>query len=373
MPRALRPDGKVDWDREGELALLDLLGELHAVPWPEAVARISNKSWKDFGKVQPLQLDEARRRLLARPPGDPERIERDQTSHPTPAITYRLENPRLPPTPFDDERGRRRSLHRSLLGWTGDPAGCGHHAERVVIESLYAAAGRGQLLVPTQRRGQIRAVNSYPFSRGPLDALAYLPDIASDPQTPGPMVPMVVEVKNVYEWIYPWSQPLWELLVKTAEVGQHIKLLPVLACPNSAFMARWMGEDIGFLRARYGHQLFTDKADKISPGRFELVRTEFNLDAVQHPVAPFPLLTEFFKEQPRGGRPPRYQVLSARFHKLSKVILRFGALASALKPPTRRAVHNAFMAAARQEADWGFQGGWQAALSSASDQNSDTN
>ena len=362
MPHAFTSDGNVDWDREAELAVLDLLGEKHAVPWPEAISRISNSQWKDFGKAQPLQLDEARIRLMNRPADHPERVEREETDHSRPAVTFRLSHPTISQTEFETERGRRRGMYRSFLSWTGDSVSCGHHAERVLITSMRRAAGDGILTIPQQRRGQVSRVRGNRIERGPLDALGFLPNLPHASSS----VPFLVEVKNVSDWIYAWDQRLWELLVKAAEIGQHEPVLPLLACPYSDITAAREASDIGFLRIQYQEQLFTDDPEKIPSDRFSEVVAEFGLVASQWPEdQPHPTMVEFFANVPRRrvrGRQGRwtewYKLLSERFFRLSPLILDFDALAGPLEPATRSHVHRAFFEAARGVADWNFQGGW---------------
>jgi len=362
MPHAFTSDGNVDWDREAELAVLDLLGEKHAVPWPEAISRISNSQWKDF-----WQGATASARRSAHSPHEqtcrPPRARRTRGNGSLPSCgDFPLSHPTISQTEFETERGRRRGMYRSFLSWTGDSVSCGHHAERVLITSMRRAAGDGILTIPQQRRGQVSRVRGNRIERGPLDALGFLPNLPHASSS----VPFLVEVKNVSDWIYAWDQRLWELLVKAAEIGQHEPVLPLLACPYSDITAAREASDIGFLRIQYQEQLFTDDPEKIPSDRFSEVVAEFGLVASQWPEdQPHPTMVEFFANVPRRrvrGRQGRwtewYKLLSERFFRLSPLILDFDALAGPLEPATRSHVHRAFFEAARGVADWNFQGGW---------------
>jgi hypothetical protein len=54
-----------EWEDLGAEVILDVLGDAFAAPWSEIEARISVRGWKNFERVQPVQLSGARRRLRA--------------------------------------------------------------------------------------------------------------------------------------------------------------------------------------------------------------------------------------------------------------------------------------------------------------------
>jgi hypothetical protein len=357
------------WDQEGRSALLDLIAEKVAVPWVEAVARISRSSrtdlypsttgWKNYRVVQPLQLEAARRGLLAEGA-----IFREQTEHVQPIVTYSLRDPGLTEDAVTRIRGHRRSLYRTYVKWTGDPPACGHHAEKVLFASLQAAAGIGQFVIPNQRVGHVPTVLGSHVTKGPLDALALLPDL----ERWGAPVAMVIEVKNVHEWIYAWDRRLWELLVKAAGLALEHLVFPVLACAHSDITAQRMGIDLGFSRAPYGIQLFTTDTYRVPDDAFSSIAEEFGLLALRHPAdEPFTPLVDFFANQPRRearsliglpDRRPWCVVAAERFRAVAPVILRFDALAGDIEQPERGNVHRAFETAARDVATWPWKGGW---------------
>lgn len=347
------------WEQEGRAALVDLFSENVAVPWAEAVARISSGSWKTFRSVQPLQLKVALDHLMADGV-----VVRESTKHVQPVITYRLAETGLSSDALERIRGRRRALYRRFVSWTGDPAACGHHAEKVVLASLLRAAGRGGYFVPKQRVGHVPKLLDEEISPGPLDGLAVLHDQASW----GTPIPMLLEVKNVHEWIYPWDRRLWELLVKAALVAcRGMKVFPVLVCPHSAFTTYRMGVDIGFSRARYEIQLFTANEEKVPAKEFDQVVTEFGFLAARFPPdQPLPRLVEFFETEPRRdvhtvgveGHRGWYEIAADRFHVLAPVIARFEGLAADVEQPQRSRMLRAFAAAARSTATWPWGGGW---------------
>lgn len=347
------------WEQEGRAALLDLMAEKVAVPWAEAICRISNGAWASFRSVQPLQLRVALDQLLADGV-----VVREETGHAQPVVTYRLAEHGLTEDALVRERGRRRSLYRRFMKWTGDPAACGHHAEKVVFSSLVATAGEGRYLVPPQRVGHVPRVSRYEVLQGPLDGCAVLHDVKAWDQP----VAMLLEVKNVHEWIYPWDRRLWELLVKAAGLAANLPVYPVLVCPHSDFTTYRMSEDIGFSRARYQVQLFSTDEKRIPAYEFDEVVQEFGLTAVRHEAEqPQNDLVAFFGTEPRrdirsvqgnGGRRAWYELAAERFSHLALTILRFDGLAGDVSQPARGRMLRAFSAAAKAEAYWPWGGGW---------------
>lgn len=187
----------VDWLIEGRNALLDLLSERLVIPWFEAESRISSTGWRSFLKVQPLQLHEARKLLASSG-----QIIEERSSHSIPVVTIRIPFPPGRKREISRLLGHRRKLYRKYLKWTNDEISCGRHAERVVLDSLEASASEVGLYVPPQTPGRIDQIKGIQVPRGPLDCYSYileLPDLGSE-------ITLVAEVKNINDWIYPWTR-----------------------------------------------------------------------------------------------------------------------------------------------------------------------
>jgi hypothetical protein len=181
------------WLEEGRSAILDLVANREVLPWAEVEARVSVRGWPGFRNVQPLQLTGARRTLIE------EGLIEVDTSHTYPSVvTIRAPIAAGQKRRIERLRGEKRKSYRRYLSWAGDVSLCGRHAERIVLESLRAAAGSAHLFVPPQTAGRISRIRGVDLP-GTLDAIAFitdLPDGLTDAAMP-------IEVKNVHDWIYP--------------------------------------------------------------------------------------------------------------------------------------------------------------------------
>jgi hypothetical protein len=354
MARAAAKHTPEEWTEIGRSALLDLLSERLVVPWTEAEARISFRGWKDFEPVHPVQLNGARRSLV-----EDRLIIEESTQHIPPVTTIRL--PFSPDRKREMERlrGARRKEYRKYQSWAQDGSLCGKHAERLVFDSAQYAASEAGLWVPPQKVGYIREVNGVGIRRGPLDVLAHIlavPEARAD-------AALVVEVKNLHRWVYPWTAELWELLVKGAELATKTPVVPLLVCVRAAYQTNQMAKDIGFFSCYLGKQLFSVS---IEQEEFLKMVDEFGLAIEQHqgpyePVVAF--LTKTLRKSPPGSPPfdedvPWYRRQVARFSALAPVILEHAALAEGVEGAARRSIFNAFRTEARSSLGWPTVGGW---------------
>lgn len=348
------PSSPAGWVLEGELALLDLLSDRLIVPWFEAESRISSVGWKSFGKVQPLQLHEARKSLVSSG-----QIIDERSSHAIPVVTIRIPFPPSRKREITRLRGLRRKLYRPYLKWANDERLCGKHAEHVVFDSLTASASQAGLFVPPQVPGSIDEIKGVKVPRGPLDSFAHileLPDLGSK-------VTLVVEVKNINNWIYPWSNQLWELLVKAAHLAANTPVLPVLVCMRWSQMTINMAKDIGFFVAETRKQLFNPS---IPEHEFQEVVNEFGLTIMQQegPLASIQyFLTKILRQSPPPSPPfgediPWYKRQADRFQTIAPVILAYKNLADTISDEGRRNMFFGFKAAARTALQWPSVRGW---------------
>lgn len=344
------------WEAEGRRALLDLLEDRLVVPWGEAEARISGGRWKDFRPVQPLQLGAARRQLVA-----DELICEDATRTEPPVVTVRLPATAGTKRRMERLRGARRKLYRRYLSWTQEQNLCGTAAERIVLASLHEAASRAGLWVPEQTVGRITDVLGTPIPEGrTLDVLGHILDLSN----PSSGAPLVIEVKNISDWVYPWSKPLWELLVKAAGVALHQPVLPVLVCPHAASITYNLAKDTGFFIIQTRKQLFSPA---IKETEFSEVIDEFDL-AIERHEGPRQQVTAFLTRTMRDPPPqpaapppediPWYLRAVHRFSRIAPAILAYESLAGTLEDDQRPQVFRGYKARASTLRDWYYLGGY---------------
>jgi hypothetical protein len=344
-----------EWEELGRVAILDLLGDRRVAPWAEIEARIG-AGWKEFPPVQPVQLSGARRALR-----DEGAIEEDRSEQQPPVLTLRLPIREGSKREIERIRGRKRKLYRKYLSWTGDHDLCGKQGERVLLKTLEAAASEGGLWVPPQTVGEIREVQGIAIERGPLDALAYILDLETQPIRVE--LPMVVEVKNIGRWIYPEATELWELLVKAAQLASAAEVLPVLACMRSAYQTFQMAKDLGFFAAEFRNQIFSPR---ISESEFDTVVEEFGLQ-IERSDGPVPSVETFIRRTLRTRPPPTppftsdlpwYRQQADRFSAVAPLILAHSVLAEETETGTRRRAFESFRAGVSRVVDWQLVKGW---------------
>lgn len=342
------------WEEHGANAIADLVNERRVVTWAEVEARISVAGWKEFRKVQPVQLTGALRRLRGE---SPRRIEEDWTQHDSPIHTLRSPYPPGGKREMDRLRGHKRKLYLRYIHWTQNETLCGKQAEYVVHDSLLAASSRTGLYVPEQVPGNVTEVAGVQLQRGPLDLWAWMLDL----DTISSELPMAVEVKNVRRWLYASARELWELLVKAAEIALQTPVLPVLACCWSGPTAWWMAYDIGFFTAQMRNQIFSLAIDET---QFVEVAEEFGLPIIRHD-GPLDSLVTWLGTDVRKSPPSPppedvawYRRQAERFQVIAPIVLDFEVLARGLAPGEREPILSAFRARVRDAATWPLRGGW---------------
>jgi hypothetical protein len=95
---------------------------------------------------------------------------------------------------------------------------------------------------------------------------------------------VLVEVKNVREWIYPRTQELYQLLAKSARV-QHAhpdqKVLPLLVCRKAHITTTFMAKELGFFVIQAGRQ-YLPESSLIDPSALAEMTNELGIsDIVQ--------------------------------------------------------------------------------------------
>jgi hypothetical protein len=343
-----------EWQQIASEAILDLLRDLHASPWAEIEARIAVRGWKAFEKAQPVQLSGARRALRA-----DGLILEDESNHAASSVRML----RLPPREGlkrlqEREAGRRRKLYRKFLSWTADGRLCGKHAERVVLDSLKAAASDAGLFVPPQTVGEISSIEGIDLTGSPLDCYAHILNTHSVTRA----AVAVFEVKNIHQWIYPDAEELWQLLLAAAPIAAEHPVVPVLVCVRYAYPVLRMAMDMGFFVCSLYDQLFSLEID---PDEFDAVFNEFDLLMRRHegpsePVVSF--LTKTLRRSPPQSPPVEkvewFRRQAERFATIAPVVESHPALASPLSAEARRKVFKSFATNASRAATWPLQRGW---------------
>lgn len=356
MARTAARHSPAEWREIGRQAIMHLLANRLVVPWTEVEARIAFQAYDQFPPVQPVQLNDAKRDLIK-----DDLIVEEATQHQPPVTTIRLPYPPGQKRMLQRLRGERRKAYRTYLAWAQDSPVCGKHAERVVLESAKSAASDAGLWVPPQTVGEIHTILGTTLNHGPLDVLAYVlavPEPTSD-------ATLVIEVKNIHTWIYPWSRELWELLVKAAELPPNVPTLPLLVCVRYAWQTGQMAKDTGFLLCHFGKQVFSPDIDAQA---FADIQQEFGLAIEQHDGPhqhALNFLTKTLRRSPPPSQPPDelipwYRRQVARFSAIAPIIRRFDALAGGLSGDQRSSTFRAFGTAVRQAATWPLEGGWSA-------------
>ena len=345
---------RTHWDAIGRDALLDLVTSRLVITPFEARSRISAHGWHDFPLVQPIPLHNARRSLVASG-----HIIEERSSHDSPVVTLRVPTPPRGKRRIERLLGSRRKLYRKYLSWTNNEALCGKHAEHVVHQSLVASSPEAIIWVPPQTPGQIDEIHGFPVQPGPLDAFALILDYPGL----GSEVTMAVEVKNINDWIHPWTPELWELLLKAARLAVDSKILPVLVCMRAHYSAFQMAKDIGFFVVQTNDQLFSLD---IPNADFQEVVAEFDLTIARH-AGPLDAINSFLRgplrrspppTPPEGESVPWYKRQADRFQTIAPAILRFEALAESLDVDARKATFAAFTTAAHAAMTWPPVRGW---------------
>lgn len=172
---------------------------------------------------------------------------------------------------------RKRLLHARYISWSQArprfPHGLiGTAGERVVDASMRApalASRYGMLYRPGR---EVTHVLGNPVPGGPLDNGAW---VAADVGgVPGAPVLVLVEVKNVRQWIYPGTAELHDLLYKAAAVQRmnpQTLIVPMLVCRRRQYTTLNLGKEFGFYPFEATRQYLVPASD-IDPAHVQEVR-----------------------------------------------------------------------------------------------------
>lgn len=205
--------------------------------------------------------------------------------------------------PIEAAAARKRLLHTRYLTWASGSQGSGAGVigpalEDVVNRSLREASRYGYRQFSDATSGEIRTLFGEPVPGGPIDNGALL-TLLDDAQTFIGMFTVLVEAKNLREWIYPRSQELHQLLDKAARLQiAHPKqrIVPVLICrrmhpQDTPAMARQLGFYVIQTQRQYVPQLLADGVE--ARRMLDEVNGELGYDLVPGGSAVAPMVGHF--------------------------------------------------------------------------------
>lgn len=233
-------------------ALAELADSEGAFVAPEAEAKIADQRWPSVAKpVNPHHMTPALNTLIAAK----ELVATDGSTRGGRTIrVYHRPVVRGVGRKIADASARKRLLHTRYQAWASGSKDRGQGAigpglEAVVHRSLQEAAQFGyRLFNPTSLLGEVRELFGEPVPGGSLDNGAWV--TIPDPDTGMPTTYlMVLEAKNLRQWIYPRTQELHQLLSKASMIQTaypDVRLLPVLVCRRAQYLTAVMAEQLGF-------------------------------------------------------------------------------------------------------------------------------
>jgi hypothetical protein len=248
----LRPRRRVDmdWPALARERILKLVDRESAVVWPEVEAKLADGA-VDFGSrtVDPHHLVNARNRLL----GEGGLVLNSSPTRGGSLIdVYRVSETRGRSRIVEQAAGRKRLLHARYRGWAkGTKTGSsltGVALEAVVHDSLrQAAPGAGWRLI-NPAKGGFDTIGGVHLP-GPVDNGGFLMTFDIDTAEPGSTAMVLVEAKNLRDWVYPSMPELYQLLAKASYLQMQRPeqmVVPVFVCRRLHFLAREMGFELGF-------------------------------------------------------------------------------------------------------------------------------
>ena len=260
---------------------MDLLAREHAVVWLEVEAKLAELPNFQYSiplpkGINPHHLSAGRQLLQARGLIQQSSARsRGGASVPYLEPTDRRGRARA----IDTAAARKRLLTARFYGWgiarNKRPNLLGTAGERVVHASLLEASPTARSKLLSNTPGDLRDVLGEPVPLGPLDSGAHL--LIEDAQhKPSGAVTVLIEVKNIRQWIYPDSDELIVLLDKVASIQTahpDADLLPVLACRRSHYTTYRMAVDLGFFVIDARSQFLLPSSD-LNEAHVDEVRVE---------------------------------------------------------------------------------------------------
>jgi len=290
-----------EWTEIARASIRELIGDRRAVVWPEVVALLAEPLGTTGRSINPLPLQRARLQMLR----EHELTERAGTTRGgRQVVTITL--PGTAGRTTTAVAARKRLLYSRYLGWSAGteakPGIIGPSLERAVHASLLSAApvvGYKMLNPSTGQVEVVAGVTLFP-PYGPLDN-AFLWQTWDS----GERVAILVEAKNLRDWVYPGHPELYQLLAKAAYVASanpDIRVVPVLVCRMAQKNLFYMAKEVGFHVIDTKRQLisFRGHGDPDAEEKLAEVRSELGFfDMLTHDGPHKLIANQFTKTLPR--------------------------------------------------------------------------
>ncbi len=202
---------------------------------------------------------------------------------------------------------RKRLLHSRFLSWSSHTTEWGVPPlpvalERVIHASLTESAPHGYRLAKPEG-GEVRRLLGQPVAGGPLDNAAFYTPLGDD-GVPGPPTTVLIEAKNVRQWIYPTTQELYQLLDKAARLqvaNPGRSVVPVLVCRRAHFTTAVMAKQMGFHVIETWRQYVRPivASSEELQRMFDEVNTELQYNLALHEGSVDPMVNQFVNVLPR--------------------------------------------------------------------------
>lgn len=187
----------------------------------------------------------------------------------------------------DDAAARKRLLMSRYYSFVqGEPGVrsslAGDAGEMAFHDALLRAGVGAPLSTVTRGRPQAGSVHGHAVPGGALDNVFALTRLDSETLAPiGPWgVTVLVEVKNIREWVYPRTQELFQVLVKAAKLTAALptaSFMPMLVTRRVQATTTFMAKNLGFFVIETKRQYLPAEHSRIDPVAFDEVRSELGL------------------------------------------------------------------------------------------------
>lgn len=235
-----------EWASIAEAVIVDVLQSQGAFAPRELEAKAAEKQWSQYPTVNPHHLTQAVARLKS---AGAIELQIGETRGGGLQRAYTLAGPSKMAL---RAAGRKRLLLARYRSWASvtkdwNPSPVGAALERVVHASLTAAAPFGYRLL-TADKGEVRELFGVRVPGGPLDNAAWFTGL-DEGGMPLPPVLVLIEAKNLREWVYPRTQELYQLLDKAVSIQvarPDVLILPMLVCRRAHYTTGQMAKQVGF-------------------------------------------------------------------------------------------------------------------------------
>jgi hypothetical protein len=180
---------------------------------------------------------------------------------------------------------RKRLLYTRYLGWA---TGSSRYPRGLIGPAGEAAARRAimdsaALQPETPGAGEVSKILNVRLP-GAADSGGYMTPIVGG--LPQPPVTVLIEVKNLREWIYPTSSELYQVLNKAMllkHANPTVPVVPILICRRAHPTTFFMAKQLGFLVIDMNIQYIGDTLDD---DELDEVRNELGFTDLHHGTGP---------------------------------------------------------------------------------------